>query len=173
MATPTGGTNRQRGPMTNWRSWLLISIAFIASARGATEAPFSPQNLSSLVFQQNIGAQLSLQTAFVDDYGHQVHLNDCVGPGPTIITLGYYKCPMLCSLVLNGIVHSLQEIRPGWSGEPNVVFVSVDPDEGPDLASAKKQTYVKRFGRNGAGERWHFLTGSREDIRRIADEIGF
>jgi protein SCO1/2 len=130
-------------------------------------------NPARLTFDQNLGAQLSLQREFVDESGHRVRLADCFGSGPVILTLGYYQCPMLCNLVLNGIVQSLQEIKETGEGEATLVFISIDPSERPELALAKKLTYLKRFGRAGAESRWHFLTGRSGNAERVASEIGF
>jgi protein SCO1/2 len=80
---------------------------------------------------------------------------------------------MLCNLVLNGLVHSLQEIESQTSQEPNVIFISINPKESPDLALSKKRAYLKRYGHSRAGERWHFLTGTEANIRQVAAEAGF
>ena len=89
------------------------------------------------------------------------------------IKSGNYECPMLCTLVLNGMVESAADMKWSIGREFEVVNVSINPLETPALAAAKKRAYVKRYGRTGSAEGWHFLTGDQESIQRLADEVGF
>lgn len=148
-------------------------LAILLQRQGIGEDRLSTADLAGLSFVQKNGAQISLNSEFIDENGKHLRLNECLGTGPTILTLGYYECPMLCNLVLNGLIHSLQEIQPDSLRNTSVIFISIDPKEGPDLALAKKRTYLKRFGRKEAAKQWHFLTGSSASIQRIAQEVGF
>jgi len=87
--------------------------------------------------------------------------------------LGYYQCPMLCTLTLNGMVQGMEELKWTVGREFEVVNVSIDPNETPALALAKKQNYLKRYGRSGADAGWHFLTGDAAAIKELADTVGF
>ena len=55
----------------------------------------------------------------------------------------------------------------------DVITVSFDPRESPELAAAKKRTYVKEYGRAGAENGWHFLTGDEKSIQSLAESCGF
>ncbi len=90
-----------------------------------------------------------------------------------VLVLAYYRCPMLCTLVLNGVAHAMREMPlvPGRIIE--VVTVSFDPRETPELAAEKKKNYVALYGRAGGAEGWHFLTGKTEPIRRLTSAVGF
>jgi protein SCO1/2 len=87
--------------------------------------------------------------------------------------LGYYQCPMLCTLVLNGLVESAADLKWSIGREFEVVDVSINPNESSTLAAAKKRAYLKRYGRSGAAAGWHFLTGNENSIRQLAEEVGF
>jgi protein SCO1/2 len=139
----------------------------------AEDAALTPASIKKLSFDQHLGSRVSLDLAFQDETGRACKLGDYFQDGPVILALGYYECPMLCNLVLNGVVESLQEIRQSESGYVTFVFISIDPKEAPELARAKKQTYLKRFGRPGTEAYWHFLTSSKTEVARLAREIGF
>ena len=80
---------------------------------------------------------------------------------------------MLCTQVLNGLLRSLRALSFDVGRDFDVVVVSIDPGEPPQLAAAKKRHYVSGYGREGAGEGWHFLTGDQKNISELAEEVGF
>jgi protein SCO1/2 len=151
--------------------------AFILLARFITlpcsAQSLTDQQLSRVDFDQKLNSQLDVALPFHDEAGRTVKLGDCFDGKPTVLVLGYYECPMLCTLTFNGMVESLEDIKWSIGREFNVIHISIDPHETPALASAKKQTYLKRYGRAGAAAGWHFLTGDDAAIRKVADEIGF
>ncbi|HXI03464.1 MAG TPA: SCO family protein [Candidatus Saccharimonadales bacterium] len=135
--------------------------------------PKLPGPLGDVGIDQNLGGQIPLDLEFTDELGRKVRLGDYFDKKPVILTLVYYECPMLCTLVLNGLVSSLGvlSLEPGKDYE--LVTVSFDPGESPELASAKKKTYVDRLGRDGAIQHWHFLTGKQEAIKKLTAAVGF
>ena len=108
-----------------------------------------------------------------DERGKSVRLSDYVHDKPVILVMAYYRCPMLCTQVLNGLAQGMLDMSFDAGKEFNVVTVSFDPREKPALAAAKKETYIGRYRRPGAAGGWHFLTGKEPDIRRLAQSIGF
>ncbi|HSU56062.1 MAG TPA: SCO family protein [Candidatus Dormibacteraeota bacterium] len=136
-------------------------------------APLPDSTLAQIEFDQRPGTQISPDLTFTDEEGQAVQLNKYFGTKPTILLLGYYECPMLCAMVLNGLIESLQDIRSNVGKDFEVVDISIDPRETPSLAAAKKRSCLKRYGRDGAAAGWHFLTGSEENIRKISAEVGF
>ena len=124
-------------------------------------------------FDQNLDAQLPLDLPLRDEQGQAVTLGDYFGRRPVIVNLVYYECPMLCNEVLNSLLRSLNALTFDVGKEFDVVTVSIDPGETPALAARKKAAYLKRYGRPGADQGWHFLTGDEPSIRRLADAVGF
>jgi protein SCO1 len=114
-----------------------------------------------------------LDLPFVDETGKAVKLGDYFGEKPVILVLAYYRCPMLCTLVLNGLTTAMHELPFTIGKEFNVVTVSFDPRETSELAAKKKKTYVAAYGRPGAEEGWHFLTGKQDAIDKLTDAVGF
>jgi protein SCO1 len=149
--------------------WLVIALRVSA----ATGNSLSDASLVEIKFDQKLNNQVSLDLLFRDDDGKSVRLGDYFGSKPVILDLGYYGCPMLCTLVLNGLVESLQDLKCDIGSQFEVVSVSIDSHETSELASAKKRTYLKRYGRPGAAAGWHFLTGEETAIKKLATQVGF
>src|SRR6266542_3768852 len=149
----------------------FLFIALVVTA--ATHNSLLDESLAKIQFDQKLGAQISLDLTFRDEEGKTVLLGDYFGNKPVILILGYYGCPMLCNLVLNGLVESLQDLKSNIGNQFVVVNVSIDPDETTEMAAAKRKTYLKRYGRDGSAAGWHFLTGEKAISKKLADEVGF
>jgi protein SCO1/2 len=131
-------------------------------------------NLTSKVgLDQQLNAQLPLNLALHDERGAVTLLANYFGAKPVILVLAYYECPNMCTLVLNALLQSAQDLQFKVGKEYQIIVVSIDPHEGPALAAAKKQIYTQRYGRSGAVDGWHFLTGDEASIRSLANAIGF
>lgn len=150
---------------------LLLMCVMVVSQLMAQS--LTDDQLSRISFDQQLNAQISLDLSFRDENGKTVTLRDYFGQKPVVLVLGYYECPMLCTLAFNGMVESMNDMKWSIGKEFNVVHVSINPQETPELAAAKKQTYLRRYGRSGAAAGWHFLTGDEPNIRKLADEVGF
>ena len=152
----------------------LILCLFLSNASLMVKSqPVSDEVLKQIQFDQKLGARISLDTEFRDETGKLVRLDDYLGKKPVILVLGYYGCPMLCTFVLNGLIGSMQDLKWEVGNQFEVINVSIDPNESPALAAAKKKAYVRRYGRHDASQGWHFLTGGEPAIRRLAGEVGF
>ncbi len=132
-----------------------------------------PAVVANLAFDQKPGSPVPLDAVFGDEQGQPVRLGDFVSRRPVILVLAYFRCPQLCTLVLNGLLDGLKELPYRLGVEFDVVTVSFDPRETPELAADKKAHYLESYGRPGAAEAWHFLTGNKDQIDRLADAVGF
>src|SRR5439155_5071006 len=95
---------------------------------------------------QKLGEQVPIDLVFRDETGKQVRLGDCFsGRRPVVLTLVYYKCPMLCTMMLNDVTRAMNVLPLAVGKDFDVVTVSFDPRETPDLAAAKKQTYLHLY----------------------------
>ncbi|MCB0156228.1 MAG: SCO family protein, partial [Anaerolineae bacterium] len=129
--------------------------------------------LDSIGYDQRLDEQVPLDLTFTDDSGRLVQLGDYFDNKPVILVMAYYECPMLCTLVLNGLLNSLEAIDFDLGDQFEVVTISMDPGETAAMAAAKKETYIKFYARPGAADGWHFLTGSAEAIKGVTEAIGF
>ena len=132
-----------------------------------------PGLLGKIGIDQRLNHQVPLDLPFVDEHGKDVRLGDYFGKRPVLLALVYYECPMLCTQVLNGVTGALKVLNFDVGKEFDVVAVSINPKEGPGLASQKKQAYVARYGRPQTADGWHFLTGRDENIKALAAAVGF
>ena len=133
-----------------------------------------PKALARVGVTEHLGSRLPLDLPFVADDGTPVTLGSYLGPGrPLILTLNYYRCPMLCTYELNGLVAGMKGLPWSIGSEFEVVTVSIDPREEAPLAAAKKRTYLDGYGRPGAGSGWHFLTGTAASIEALTRAAGF
>ncbi len=149
----------------------ILSLAALAISLNAQS--LTDEQLLNIKFDQKLNSQVSLDLAFRDENGNAVKLANYFGEKPVVLVLGYYGCPMLCTLTFNGMVQAMTDMRWSIGDQFNVVYVSIDPNETPQLALAKKQTYLKRYGRARAAAGWHFLTGAEPNIRKLSDDVGF
>jgi protein SCO1/2 len=124
-------------------------------------------------FDQRLNEQVQLDLEFRDEAGRPVRLRRYFHGKPVILVLAYFRCPMLCTQVLNGLVRAMLDLPFNAGKEFSVLTVSFDPRETPELAAAKKKTYLERYGRPGAEEGWHFLTGEQDSITRLTRAVGF
>lgn len=139
----------------------------------APPANVRPPGLTNVGIEQRLDEQVSPNLVFRDETGKSVHLADYFGKKPMILNLVYYRCPMLCSEVLAGLESSLRVLKFDIGKEFDVLTVSFDPTDTPEIATAKKAAYIKRYKRQGADDGWHFLTGPQESIDALTKTVGF
>jgi protein SCO1/2 len=132
-----------------------------------------PAPLREIGFDQNLDKPVPLDTPLRDESGRAVTLGDYFGQRPVVMVFAYYDCPMLCTIVINGLASALDvlSLEPGKDFE--LVTVSFDPRDTPATASAKKAAYIARYKKPGAAAAWHFLTGDQKSIDRLTKAAGF
>jgi protein SCO1 len=156
-----------------WTPSVLAQVSSYGDKQAGTASDKPPSILNGVGIAQHLNQQLPLGVSFTDETGKLVHLGDYLGKKPAILALVYYRCPMLCSEELDGLTSALEMVRFRPGKDFNVIVVSIDPAEGPDLAAAKKRTYLKRYGHPETADGWHFLTGTQPSIDALTEAVGF
>jgi protein SCO1/2 len=155
----------------------LALASILAAAPAATPLDRTdpvPPVLREVGVTEHANARLPLDLPFSDESGRPVTLARYLAPKrPVILTLNYYRCPMLCTLELNGLAEGLSRLDWSIGKEFDVVTVSIDPKETPALATAKKQSYLEGYRRPEAASGWHFLTGPASSIAALEKTLGF
>lgn len=156
---------------------MLCNLAFaalgpIAYAR-AEESADLPGPLREVGFEQRLGEQIPLDTVFTNEAGEEVRLGDYFTDRPVVLALVYYECPMLCNMILTGMITSLDILTFTPGDEYEVVVVSFNPREDHYLATAKKRDYMAQFDRPGTEGGFHFLTGEPASIDALTEAVGF
>jgi protein SCO1 len=165
-------------------AFLLVAAAPAYAQMGGTVAPgykqesgqpssALPAALREIGFDQNLDQYVPLDTTFKDESGRTVRLGDYFGKRPVVMVFAYYDCPMLCTMVINGLASALDvlSLEPGKDFE--IVTVSFDPRDTPATATAKKAAYISRYKKPNAAASWHFLTGGQSSIDRLTKAAGF
>ena len=159
----------------------IAALLALSTAAAAQTIPDSvgksssglPAQLQNVGFEPQLNAQLPLDVNFRDESGRDVQLREYFGRKPVVLALVYYGCPMLCNQVEMGVVGSLKMLSFNPARDYEVLFVSFDPRETPDMAAKKKAAALSRFGRPETAAGWHFLTGKEEAIHAVATAANF
>ncbi|HEV2904083.1 MAG TPA: SCO family protein [Pyrinomonadaceae bacterium] len=132
-----------------------------------------PPVLKEVGIDQRLNEQVPLDAVFKDDQGREVRLGEYFKGKPVVLALVYYSCPRLCNQILIGTLSSVRQVSFNAGEDYQIVAISFDSRETPQLAAAKKQTYVKAYNRTSGNAGWHFLTGDDANIKRVTDAVGF
>ena len=133
-----------------------------------------PPSLLNVGFEPPLNGQIPLDTAFRDESGRDVKLGEYFGQQkPVLLALVYYGCPMLCNQIEQGVVGSLKMLSFNAGRDYDVVFVSFDSRETPDMAAKKKEAALSHYGRRETAAGWHFLTGKKESIDAVTRAANF
>jgi len=161
---------------------IIVAIfIWIASAFGqgmnngimSPPANVRPPGLKNVGIQQNLNQPIPPDLMFQDDTSRSVRLGDFFGKRPIILNLVYYNCPMLCGEVLSGLENSLRMMSFDVGKEFDVITVSFDPTETPEMAARKKAEFLHRYKRSGAEQGWHFLVGPKNSVDALTKAAGF
>lgn len=162
-------------PSSTRLCWLILVLLHGAFTESLwAQEVWSGRKLSQEVgIDQRLDEQLPLDTEFQDESGQTVRLGDYFRGKPVVLSFVYFRCPMLCSQVMQGMLKASQAVPQQLGRDYEAISISIDPDETPAMAAAKKKTYVSKYRRSGADQGWHFLTGDEPAIQRVADAAGF
>src|SRR3954468_14993193 len=151
----------------------LVVLLLLGTVLAQAQSTYGrPAILRNIGIDQKMGAQVPLDLPFTNEAGQPVTLGQYFGK-PVILALVYYQCPSLCNMVLTGIVRSTRQLSLNAGQDFDIVAVSFDPRETSALAAAKKETYLKEYGRPGSNNGWHFLTGTDTSINALTQAVGF
>lgn len=152
----------------------LFLVLILSSDSRTQVLQEDPEELEGIDVKEHTGDTIPLNLAFTDDEGEEVTLGKYFTEGrPVVLILGYYTCPMLCNLVMNGVADAVKQMDWLPGDEFQIVMVSIDPTETEVVAGAKKKNYLKQIGKPGIEDGWVLLTGKEEHSKELADAIGF
>ncbi|HFE44231.1 MAG TPA: SCO family protein, partial [Nannocystis exedens] len=150
---------------------LPLGVGAAASVRADDEA--NAPAMHAIDVDEHLGEVIDGDLTFKDHTGATVRLGDYFdGTRPVLLTLNYYRCPVLCNVQLNALTETLGALE--WTpGDEHfqIVTVSIDPKEGPEVASPKRDSHLKALGR-GDDVGWAFLTGDALNIKLLAAQVG-
>jgi protein SCO1/2 len=156
-----------------WRPKFLLSLGFVLIL-GATPGVRAQGGVtaSGAGIDEKLGAQVALDSVLKDEDGNDVTLRQLVDK-PTILTLNYFRCSGICTPLLNGLADALNQIALAPGKQFQVITVSFDPSDTPEVAHEKRINYLKEMTRPFPPSGWRFLTGSAQATRAVTDSVGF
>lgn len=132
-----------------------------------------PPILKGINYEQRLGSQIPLDATFQDEDGKTVQLGSYFGKKPVVLILAYYRCPMLCTLVMDGAAKAFKQLSFDLGDQFDALTVSFDPRDTPADSKREQAKYVQVYGHPDAVGSWHFLTGQKDQIDRLTDAVGF
>jgi len=167
-------SEREGTPLRLCVGLFIVFFQLWLAGTSLVRADHGPADLHGEVsYEQKLDEQVPLDVTFRDEGGRMVQLGDYFGERPVILSLGYLECPMLCPIVREELVISLQELEFDAGNHFDVLVVSIDPGETASIAASKKEHIVQLYGRPGTADGWHFLTGSPASIEQLTQAVGF
>jgi len=179
-ANDSGGTPlcQPAGRQRSTTATTSIAIAFaitLATLPAFAETSTTPAKLPGKVgITQKLNSRIPLDLMFRNERGEVVRLNQYFNQGkPVLLEFVYFRCPMLCPMVLEGTAEALTHLKFDIGKEFDVISVSIDPRDKASTAAELKDKYIKHYGRLDSAPGWHFLTSNETSIKRLADSVGF
>jgi len=153
---------------------VFVIVAFSHGQAQAQLASVQPDKLKNIDVDEHLGQAIPLDLHFTNDAGEYLPLENYFHQEkPVILVLAYYECPMLCTLVLNGLADGIKQLDWLPGKQYQVLTVSIDPIETPELALAKGKNYIQATGKSGIDEGWRFFVGKEDQIKALTDAVGF
>ena len=154
--------------------FLLISVILFTDDAAAQLNRGGPAVLKEIGVDEKLGDSIPLDLVFTNSDGDDITLGELFeSDKPVLLNPLYYDCPVLCSVVLDGVFGAVKQLAWSPGTDYTIISFSIDPEEDPELASSSKEFYLNQFDRKSAADGWHFLTGSQESIEQLTEAIGF
>ncbi len=155
-------------------TYIFVFIAIVQSHSMAQVVRDSVPEMQKIDIVEHLGETIPLDLTFTNDAGEVHQLDDYFHQGkPVVITMAYYNCPMLCSMVLNGLSDGIRGLSLTPEEDFNVLTISINPNETAELAGAKRYRYLENLGEQGKNNGWRFFVGAESQSRTLADALGF
>ncbi|HYE75421.1 MAG TPA: SCO family protein [Blastocatellia bacterium] len=155
-------------------STILVVGLLVPTVIAQVTASEKPDQIKNIGVDEKLNQQIDANLTFLDSDGNTVALKDYLHKDrPVVLNLVYYSCPLLCGFVLQGVVRSLKDVPYTVGKDIEVITVSFDTKETPELAKAKKESILKDYGRPEAAAGWHVLVDKDGNAKKLADQIGF
>jgi protein SCO1/2 len=152
--------------------YTFLSLLLAAGTIVSAQINKTPRELDGVGVEEKLGTVIDGSLEFIGENGRPVAISSYLNQGrPVILNFVYYSCPMLCSMVLNGVTQSLRDITWTPGKEYEIVTISFDPRETHELAAAKKQAILASFDRPAPG--WHFLADNNDSAKKLASQVGY
>lgn len=153
--------------------WVFLLVGLLVGVQPLWAASNKlPQQLQGVNVRNSLGRQLPLDLRFTNSDGKERVLRSFfAGKKPVILTLNYFRCPMLCTLQLNGLIKAIKKLPVSMRKQFRIVTISFNAEETHKLAKAKRKNYLKMLGMKDV--EWDFMVGKKKEIERLTKRLGF
>ena len=158
------------------RSLFVVVVMFVVSAFAygqQVETLYGPVPGDTVRIDQRLNNLIPMDAVFRDETGGLVRLKNFFNKKPVVMTMVYYRCPLICAEVMQGLLAVTRVLKFDAGKEYDIVLISIDPKETGDIAAKKKATFLRTYNREGAEDGWHFLTGDKSEIDKVAEACGY
>lgn len=133
-----------------------------------------PQNLQDVGIEEHLGNRIPLDVRFATSEGDTVTIRQLMKEDkPVLLNPVYYNCPMLCSMVTDAVFSGIKDLEWDPGKDYTIITFSFNPDEDHKLADSTKKAYISKLNRKGAEDGWYFLTGKKDQIKKLTEAVGF
>ncbi len=153
--------------------WVMLICVFIIAFpwSGLCQLPVESTD-PEIGIVEKLDDILPADLQLINHRGEKVLLGDLVDK-PTVISFVYYRCPGICSPLMNGLAEVIDKTDLKIGKDYQVFTISFDPREGTDLASHKHKNYLNLITAPGADTAWTFFTADSATIKRFTRAVGF
>lgn len=152
-------------------SFFVLLTPTLLSAQLVQDKPDELQDIDPV---EQLGDKIPLDLKLLHTDSTVLSLQEVFNQGkPVIVNPVYYECPMLCNLVMNGLLKGIQQLDWKLGKDYYILTISIDHEEGPALAKANKENYLKQYARPGSENGWFFATADSISVARLTESVGF
>ncbi len=170
-------TTSQRHSLRHAAIAVMSFVLVCAASSAKAQLNVKPKEIQGLELIERLGERAPLELTFRDSSNHIARLGSYFDDGrPVILALVYYRCPVVCTLIMQRMVETFREMDFTIGQDFNVVYLSIDDSENPTIARSKQTELISLYGRGNTEsiqENWAFLTGDATSIQQVADAVGF
>ncbi len=168
---------RRSSAIPGWLAAGAAALAVVGPAPAQLNPKEPPEAIRGMEVTERLGAQVPLDLEFTDWTGRAVKLSKYFSTGkPVMLVLGYYDCPMVCPLIAERLLESLNKLDYTVGKDFNVVYISFDPDNTTQAAAEFRRNAVDGYQRGRSAQieaGWAFHTSRPGPMKSLADAVGY
>ncbi len=157
--------------MKKTTSWFTMLFLLFVTLINVNTASAGTEKEMEVGITEHLDKYIPDDIMLTDQNGKLVNLKQLIDK-PTVICFVYYRCPGICSPLMNGLAEVIANTSLALGKDYQAITISFDSRESYDLGQKKRITYLKKIKeQDGAG--WTFMTGDSANIAKATNALGF
>jgi protein SCO1/2 len=155
-----------------FKLFFLFPIIISLSAKAQDAQVFDDLREPEIGVIEKLDTFISEDIMVIDENNQSVQLLSLIDK-PTILNLVYYRCPGICSPIMESIANVVDrtDMIPGQDFQ--ILTVSFDPTEGTELAQQKRNNYFYLINREFDPDGWRFFIADSANAKNLTEQVGF